>query len=67
MGNITISEEKLNKIVNDVEILITDVVSLIDQDEIVKKRMLEIKKDPSITKSETELDEYLKKKGIKIE
>ena len=67
MANITISEEKLNKVLADVENLIEDVSSLLDQDEIAKKRMAEIKTNPSIGKSENELDDYLKKRGVKID
>lgn len=67
MTNITISEEKLNKVLADVENLIEDVSSLLDQDEIAKKRMDEIKVNPSIGKSENELEDYLKKRGVKID
>ena len=67
MANITISEEKFNKVLADVEVLIEDVSALLDQDEIAKQRMAELKKNPSIGKSERELDDYLKKRGVKIE
>lgn len=66
MANITLSEEKFNKVLADVETLIEDVSSLIDQDEIAKKRMAEAKALPSIGKSEKELDDYLKKRGVKV-
>ena len=67
MGNITVSEEKFNKVLSDVEALIEDVSSLFDQDEIAKKRIDEIKANPSIGKSEKELDAYLKKRGVKFD
>ena len=67
MATITISEEKFNKVLADVENLIEDVSALLDQDEIAKQRMAELKKNPSIGKSERELDDYLKKRGVKIE
>ena len=67
MGTITISEEKFNKVINDVELLIEDVASIFDQDEIAKKRLEDIKTNPSIGKSEKELDDYLKKRGVKID
>ena len=67
MGNITISQEKFNKVIADVEVLIEDVSSLFDQDELAKHRMQEIKANPSIGKSEKELDEYLRKRGVKVE
>ena len=66
MATITISEEKLNKVLADVETLIEDVSSLLDQDAIAKKRMAEIKANPSIGKSEKDLDDYLKKRGVKV-
>lgn len=66
MVNIIISEEKFNKVLADVETLIEDVGSLFDQDEIARKRMDEIKTNPSIGKSEKELDEYLKRRGVKV-
>ena len=62
MGNITVSEEKFNKVLSDVEALIEDVSSLFDQDEIAKKRIAEIKSNPSMGKSEKELDSYLAKR-----
>ena len=66
MATITIPEEKFNKVIADVENLIEDVVDIFDQDEIAKKRIAEIEADPSIGKSEKELDGYLKKRGVKI-
>ena len=67
MATITISEEKLNKVLADVETLIEDVSSIFDQDEITKKRIAEIKSNPSMGKSEKELDNYLKKRGVKVD
>lgn len=67
MTTITISEEKFNKVISDVEILIEDVASLFGQDDIAKQRINDIKKNPSIGKSEKELDEYLKKRGVKVD
>ncbi len=64
---ITISEEKFNKVIDDVETLINDVVDLFDQDEIAKKRLAEIASNPSIGKSENDLDSYLKKRGVNID
>ena len=67
MATVTISEEKFNKVIADVENLIEDVADLFDQDEIAKRRLTEIKANPSIGKSEKELDDYLKKRGVKVE
>jgi len=66
MANITLSEEKFNKVLADVENLIEDVSDLFDQDNIAKKRIKDIEADPSIGKSEKALDAYLKKRGVKI-
>lgn len=67
MAPITISQDKFNKVLQDVEVLIEDVASLYDQDEIAGKRLDEIKANPSLGKSEKDLDDYLKKRGVKIE
>ena len=67
METVTIPKEKFNKVISDVEVLIEDVVSIFSQDNIAEKRLKEIKETPSIGKSESELDNYLKKRGVKIE
>ncbi len=67
MASITIPEEKFNKVIADVENLIEDVADIFDQDEVAKKRIADIEKNPSIGKSEKELDTYLKQRGVKIE
>lgn len=67
MANIIISEEQFNKVLADVETLIEDVSTLFDQDEIAKKRMADIKANPPMGKSEKELDDYLKKRGVKVD
>ncbi len=67
MALITISEDKLQKVLMDVEILIEDVASLVDQDEIAKKRLADIQENPSLGKSEQELNRYLKQRGVKSE
>ncbi|MBI2451953.1 hypothetical protein HYV50_02635 [Candidatus Pacearchaeota archaeon] len=67
MALITIPADKLNKVLFDVEVLIEDVASLLNQDEIAKKRLVDIKTNPSISTSEEELDNYLRIRGIKID
>ncbi|MEK6963701.1 MAG: hypothetical protein AABX70_04695 [Nanoarchaeota archaeon] len=67
MTDVVLPEEKLRKVLTDVEVLIEDVASLIDQDKVAKKRLAEIKADPSIGRSEKELDDYLRKRGVKID
>ena len=66
MATIKISQEKLTKVLTDVEILIKDVVSLVDQDEIAKRRIAELKANPSIARSEKDLKQYLKERQIDI-
>ena len=66
METISIPKNTLNKVLYDVETLIEDVASLFDQDMIIKTRLKEIREKPSIGKSEKDLDEYLKKRGVKI-
>ena len=67
MTTITISEEKFNRVIADVENLVEDVAELFNQDEIAKKRIVEIKANPSIGRSEKELDNYLEKRGVKVD
>jgi len=67
MASISVPVDKLNKVLMDVEVLIGDVALLINQDEIVKKRLSDIKNDPSKSVSEEELNSYLKKRGVEIE
>ena len=50
-----VRNDSLNKVLANVELLV--------EDEIAKKRLVEIKKDPTILKSENELNDYLKKRG----
>ena len=66
MTTITLSEEKLNKVLTDVETLIEDVAELLDQDSIAKQRIEDIKTNSSTGKTEEELDTYLKKRGVNI-
>ncbi len=66
MTTITIPKEKLSRVLLDVEMLIKDVSSLLNQEEIAKERIADIEEDPSMGLNEEELDNYLKKRGIKI-
>lgn len=67
MEKMTISTEKLDKVLSDVENLVEDVEAMIDQDSTARKRLEELKKDPSIAVSEEEIDSYLKKRGVKVD
>jgi len=68
METLNISKEKFSKILEDFEMLIDDVESALSKENlIVRKRINDIKKNPSIGGSETDLDLYLKKRSVKIE
>lgn len=67
MTTITISEEQWGRVLQDVERLVEDVAVLVDQDEIAKKRRADITKNPSLGRSERELDDYLRKRGVKVD
>jgi len=63
----TISRGRFKKVLTDFEVLLEDVTSLVNRDDIVKQRISEIKSDPSIGRSEKELDSYLRKRGAKVD
>lgn len=65
MEALTIPKSKFGKILSDIDLLISDIEE-ISQDEIVQQRMADIKANPSLERSEQELDEYLKKRGVKV-
>ena len=68
MENLIISKEKFLKILEDFNNLINDIESaLSEEDFIIRRRINNIKLNPSIGKSEKELDLYLKKRGINIQ
>ncbi len=61
---ITVNKEIFGKVMADIENLLEDFEILTS--ETVQKRLKEIKENPSIGKSEQELDEYLKKRGVQV-
>lgn len=68
METINLPKEKLGQVIADVEKLVSDFENLVeDQDQIAKQRMSEIKERKVKAKTETELDNYLKSRGVKIE
>jgi len=67
MAKIAVSQEKLDKVLSDVQTLIEDVSSMLDQDAVAKRRLADVKSDPSSGMSEADLDQYLKKRGIRVE
>ena len=64
MDTVTIPKKAFTKILEDVETLIDDVELALDAK--VQERLSDIKKNPSIGKTEKDLDNNLKKRGVKI-
>ncbi|MFZ2456554.1 MAG: hypothetical protein WAX07_08760 [Candidatus Altiarchaeia archaeon] len=64
---ITLSRERFKKVLLDFEVLLEDVTELVNRDDIVRQRIADVKSDPSIGKTEDELDAYLKKRGVKVD
>ena len=68
METMNIPKEQFSKILNDFEVLLDDFeTALSRQDLIVRKRIKDVQMNPSIGKSERELDEYLKMRGVKVD
>lgn len=65
MEALTIPKVKFDKILTDIDILISDIEE-VSQDEIVQQRIADVEADPSLGKSEQELDDYLKKRGVRV-
>jgi len=64
MENINIDKTDFNKLLTTVEILIGDVEQMIDQDEVVGRRIEDIKTGRVGGKTEEDYDGYLKKRGV---
>ena len=67
MTPVTVYRTKLDKVLTDIEVLTRDVTSLFDQDILAQQRLHELKSNPSLGKSEKQLKDYLKKRGIKVD
>lgn len=64
---ITMPREEFKKLISDVEIVISDVESILSsEDKLTKKRIDDIESGKVKGKTEKELDEYLKNRGIKV-
>lgn len=66
METIQIKKSDFNKILNTAEILINEVEQALSQDDLIKKRIEDIKTGKVKGRTEQELDDYLKKRGVKI-
>ena len=68
METVSIPKDKLGQVISDMEKLVSHFEDLVeDQDETVKHRLNDIKEGKVEGKSEKELDEYLKKRGVKVD
>lgn len=65
METVTISKEVFGKILADAEVLMKDIENALDIK--VKQRISDIEKSRVEGKSEKDLDDYLKRRGVKIE
>lgn len=66
METIHVSKSDFNKIIGTAEVLINEVEHALSQDELVKKRIEDIKTNGIRGRTEDELDDYLKNRGVKI-
>ena len=66
METIQVNKTDFNKILNTAEILIEEVEQVLSQDEVAKKRTEDIKAGRVKGRTEEDLDNYLKKRGVKI-
>ena len=67
METVQIKKSDFSKILSTAEILIDEVEQAFSQDEVVIKRIKDIKTGNVKGKTEQELNDYLKKRGVKIE
>jgi len=65
METVTMPKEAFTKILNDVKILIDDFELALDAK--VQQRILDIEAGKIKGKTEKDLDDYLKKRGVKID
>jgi len=67
METVAISKDKLGLVISDVERLVSHFEDLVkDQDKIARQRLSDIKTGRVKGKSEKELDDYLRKRGVNI-
>lgn len=66
MEVLQVKKSDFNKILSTAELLVNEVEQAFSQDEIVKSRIEDIKLNKIKGRTEQELNEYLKKRGVKI-
>lgn len=67
MEQVQVTKSDLSGILQTVEVLIDKIEHVLSQDEIAKVRIADIKTGRVQGRTEAELDEYLKKRGVKFE
>jgi len=67
METVQVRKSDFSKILETAEILVSEVEHALSQDDIVIKRIDDIKLGKVKGKTERDLDEYLKKRGVKID
>jgi len=67
MQTVQVGKDDFNKILNTAEVLIDEVEQALSQDDIIIRRIEDIKTGKVKGKTEKELNDYLKKRGVKIE
>ena len=66
METIQVKKSDFDKILNTAENLINEMEQALSQDQIVKKRINDIKTERIKGKTEKDLDNYLKIRGLKV-
>lgn len=68
METISVNKEQFKKLISDVEVLIEDVENLdSSEDETLKQRIKDIDEGKIKGKTEKELDDYLKNRGVNLD
>ncbi len=58
--------KKLEKMRANAKLLLQDIDETLKQEAIIQRRIKDIQMNPSIGKSEEELDNYLRQRGVKV-
>ena len=66
MERVQVQKEDFSDILRTIERLIDKVENILSRDEIAKSRIMDIKEGKIQGRTETELDSYLKKRGVKL-
>jgi len=67
MQTLQVKKSDLSRILETAEVLVDEVEQILSQDEIAKRRIEDIKTGKIKGKTENDLDDYLKKRGVKID